>query len=306
MAEKKKSGVNKLLDMAAEDEIGSLDGMENTFGLHASPTLSLSSDDAEKIADLKMSDVHPNPNQPRQHFNETKLGELAANIRENGLISPILVRPVGKAYEIVAGERRYQASQIAGIKTIKCIVREMEDKEAFKISLTENLLREDLDPFEEAASYVKLQDEFGMTQAQIADTVQKSQQEISSTSRLITLPEAIRSDYSSTSISKTHLKELFALDDPEMQIRVYQEMKKGDFSVKEIRAFIKKIAKKPTTKKQVTMTVLLEKKFSSFFKAIDKDLKKSVEKATADQKAKLKGIINAHIDLLKKTRDKLL
>ena len=309
----RKSSVDTILGMAdlgngPVDELGSLRGnLKTSITKKISPTPPRSADDdSEHVLDLNISEVHPNPNQPRQHFDEKKLNELTASIKENGLISPILVRPVGKGYEIVAGERRYQASQLAGMTTIKSIVREMTDKEAFKISLTENLLREDLDPFEEAESYMTLQDEFGMTQAQIAETVQKSQPKISSTMRLITLPEPIRRDYSAPNISKSHLKELFAIDDPEMQIKVFQEMKRGDLSHKEVRALIKRISKQPTTKRQVTMTVQVKKKFASFYKNIDKDLRKSFEKASTDQKNEIKNILDDYISRLKKTRDELL
>lgn len=268
MAEKKKTGVEKLLQAAINDEIGDLGEVENTFSLESSPPLSKLSDTSEQVLELPISEIQPNPNQPRKHFDEKKLHELAENIKVNGLISPILVRKVENGYEIVAGERRYQASQLAGMMTIKSIVREMTDKEAFKISLTENLLREDLDPFEEASGYKQLQDEFGMTQAQIAETVQKSQQEISSIIRLITLPEMIRNNYSTSSITKSHLKELFALDDPEKQILVFQEMRKEEMSIKEVRALIKRISKQTTTKRQITITVQVKKKFNSFFKKL--------------------------------------
>ena len=123
------------------------------------------------IREIAVTRISPNAAQPRRHFSREQLEELAASMREHGVLEPVIVRPKGKDYELVVGERRWRAAQLAGLKVIPAIVRELEDREALELALVENLQREDLNPMEEAEAFRRLADEFGLTQEEIAARV---------------------------------------------------------------------------------------------------------------------------------------
>lgn len=170
----------------------------------------------EKVLLLPLRSVSPNPNQPRRSFDAGRLEELTASIREQGVLQPILVRPVpGKPaqYEIVAGERRYRAAEQAGLKHIPAIVKPLEDKATLEIALIENIQRQDLNPLEEAASYRELLDNYKYTQAQLAEKLGKSRVYIANTMRLLALPEDIRQLITAGRISAGHGRALLMLDD---------------------------------------------------------------------------------------------
>ena len=147
----------------------------------------------ENVQTLKMSEIEPNKNQPRRTFNEEALNELADSIREHGLIQPIIVRPAanGMTYEIVAGERRWKASRIAGLTEVPVIIRNVDDEEMSKIALIENIQRENLNPIEEAAAYKDLTDKYGMTHEELSKTIGKSRSYVSNMLRLLSLPEYV-------------------------------------------------------------------------------------------------------------------
>ena len=147
---------------------------------------------SEPEATIEISKITRNPNQPRKNFDETALQELADSIRQNGVLQPILVRKVGGKYQIVAGERRYQASKLAGLKEIPAVVRDIDDKEVFQLALIENLQRSDLSPMEEAKGYRQLIDSQGLTQEGLAKILSKSRSVIANTLRLMDLPMVSR------------------------------------------------------------------------------------------------------------------
>lgn len=158
----------------------------------------------------------PNPKQPRKHFDETALSELAASIKKNGLLQPILVRPISdNRYEIVAGERRWRAAQRAGLHEAPVVVRELGDAEVLQLAIIENVQREDLNPLEEAESYKKLIDEFGHSQEDVADVVGKSRSHISNLIRLLKLPETVRALVADGALSMGHARAVLTADDPE-------------------------------------------------------------------------------------------
>jgi ParB family transcriptional regulator, chromosome partitioning protein len=147
---------------------------------------------AAGIATINVADIHPNPGQPRRYFAEEALNELALSLSRHGVIQPIVVRPHNKAYQIVAGERRWRAAQKAQIHTIPAIVRNFDDAETLEIALIENIQRQDLNPIEEAEAYKKLSDEFGHSQAALAEIVEKSRSHVANMMRLLDLPLPLR------------------------------------------------------------------------------------------------------------------
>ena len=160
--------------------------------LGESPSEVLLADGKPALRDLEISQLRPNPDQPRKDFGETEMQELVESIRSCGILQPLVVRPHAGAYQIVAGERRYQAAQRAGLSTVPCVVREVADDEVLTLALIENLQRSDLNPLEEALGYRSLMEEGGLTQEQVAKAVGKSRPAVSNAMRLLELPEEVQ------------------------------------------------------------------------------------------------------------------
>ncbi len=191
-----------------------------------------------EITSLRISLIEPDKNQPRTTFDEEKLNELSANIKEHGVLQPILVRPIGNgSYRIVAGERRWRASRMAGLTEMPVIVRELDDAQAAQISLIENLQREDLDPIEEAKAYQRLMTEYSMTQEQLSLSVGKSRSKIANSVRLLDLPEDIQESLSEGRITVGHAKVLCKLKDY-IHIFYYCTLAEAGVSVRELERMI--------------------------------------------------------------------
>ena len=189
--------------------------------------------------------LSPSDQQPRLMIDEGKLDELAASIRANGIIQPILVRRVGAVYRIIAGERRWRAAQRAGLLKVPVILREVPDgseRQLLEIALVENLQREDLNPVDEALAYQRLADEFNMTQDQIAAAVGKDRTSVANYVRLLRLPDEVRGDLSSGNLSMGHARALLALTDPAAQRQAAREVISRQMSVRETEALVKKMA----------------------------------------------------------------
>lgn len=166
------------------------------------------------ITELKLTEIEPNRNQPRKQFDEAALQELADSIRQYGLLQPITVRPMSNlSYQIVAGERRWRASRLAGLETVPVIIREMSDIECMEIAMIENLQREDLNPVEEALGYKQLLDSFDMTQEQVAQAVGKSRSAVANSLRLLALGEDILLLLQDGKITSGHARALLAIED---------------------------------------------------------------------------------------------
>lgn len=162
--------------------------------------------------------IHPNPNQPRRHFDEGGLDELAASIREKGIIQPLILRPHPTRegdFEIVAGERRWRAAQRAQVHDVPAIVRELDDTEVLELAIIENIQRSDLNPIEEATGFRQLMDRFGHTQEQLATALGKSRSHIANLMRLLGLPEAVRTMVEDGLLTAGHARALVTSDDPE-------------------------------------------------------------------------------------------
>lgn len=198
---------------------------------------------AKPEAMLPIEKLVPNPDQPRRHFSNEALEELAASIREKGVIQPIIVRPSNREsgnFEIVAGERRWRASQLAQLHEVPAIVRELDDTEVLEVAIIENIQRADLNPIEEAQGYRQLMDRFGHTQERLAEALSKSRSHIANLMRLLQLPEPVQDHLREGRLSAGHARALITTDDPVGLARMVIDK---DLSVRET----EKLAKGPKT-----------------------------------------------------------
>lgn len=183
---------------------------------------------------LKIEDIEPNREQPRTEFDEEALLQLADSIREHGVLQPILVRPIfGGSYQIVAGERRYRASRLAGLTEIPAIIRDLSDLQTMEIALIENLQRENLNPVEEAQGYRTLMEMHGLTQEEVATAVGKSRPVVANALRILKLPEYVLALVSEGKLSAGHARTLAGLDDPEVICKLAEEIVERGLSVRE-------------------------------------------------------------------------
>jgi ParB family chromosome partitioning protein len=187
-------------------------------GLQALIPTEVAVEQGSLLQELPIGSLRPNPRQPRDHFDEEALGSLAASIKELGVLQPVLVRPVGEEFELVAGERRWRAAKRAGLQTIPALVRDTTDDASLEQALVENLHREDLNPLEEAAAYQQLLEDFGLTHEELAARMGKSRAAISNTLRLFQLPAGIQRLVAEGQLSAGHARALLGTPD-----RAFQE-----------------------------------------------------------------------------------
>lgn len=188
-------------------------------GLEALIPIAKESLGKETVKDIPLEDITPGQRQARKTFDEAKLRELAASIKELGVIQPIVVRPAKEGgFELIAGERRWRACKEAGLKMIPAVVKDFKDEDATAVSLVENIQRADLNPLEEAAAYKQLADDYGMTQEQVASRVGKSRSVIANTIRLLELPESVKSLVYSDELTAGHARALLALTGEEKRV----------------------------------------------------------------------------------------
>lgn len=189
---------------------------------------------ADKVGETKVSidKIQPNPNQPRTHFNETLLNELADSIRENGVLQPLLVRKKGEVYEIIAGERRYQASKLAGLDELPVIIKEVDDQKMLELALIENLQRSDLNPIEEAKGYRQLIKASGMTQEALSKAVSKSRSAITNSLRLLDLPEPVQQYLFDGRMTAGHARAILAVPYEEQRIKLADKVVAEGLSVR--------------------------------------------------------------------------
>ena len=214
----------------------------------------------ESIVTLKLMDVEPNSNQPRKVFEDEALAELAESIKEHGVISPIIVAPpVNGYYKIIAGERRWRASKLAGVKTIPAIIKDYDSLKLYEVSLIENLQRRDLNPVEEAMGYRKLMDDFNLTQEKIAERLSKSRSSIANSLRLLSLSKTALDLLANEKISTGHAKVLVAVDS-KLQTKLAKEAAEKSLSVRELETMIKQLSKKekPKAKQDLNLKFAFE------------------------------------------------
>lgn len=191
------------------------------------------------ISFIDINDIKPNENQPRKNFDEEKLEELAASIKEHGLIQPVILRKASRGYEIVAGERRWRACRKAGFKEIPSIIKELTDEENMLLAIIENMQREDLDPIEEAEGLSQMIDTFGLTQEEVSKSVGKSRPYITNALRLLKLPQEVRSFLSQGKLSVGHARAIAGITDSSRQLELAQYAIEHELSVREIEKLIK-------------------------------------------------------------------
>lgn len=216
------------------------------------PSLNISEDD--KVIEIPLAQLRANPYQPRKTFNEESIQELAASIKEHGVIQPIIVRSVLKGYEIIAGERRFRASQVSGLASIPAVVRKFTDQQVMEIALIENVQREDLNAMEQAIAYQALIDQFKMTQEELSAKVGKSRSHIANFLRLLQLPEEIKQYVSRGTISMGHARAIVGVKDDKTKKELAKITIEKQWSVRELEEAIQKLdepREKETSKAKV-------------------------------------------------------
>ena len=194
---------------------------------------------------IRLSDIEPNPRQPRQDFDPAALEELAQSIRENGVITPITLRKTGDTYQIIAGERRWRASRMAGLHEIPAVVLDVDENTAYALALIENLQREDLNPMEEAEGYRRLTQELGLTQEQAAKRVGISRPAVANALRLLSLPKAVAEMLRDKEISAGHARALLPLEDPDRMEQAAKTVIEQQLSVRQTEMLVKRLLSQP-------------------------------------------------------------
>jgi ParB family chromosome partitioning protein len=196
-------------------------------------------------AEIPIARVSPNPHQPRQAISEESLVELVASIREHGVIQPLVVTQIGDDYQLIAGERRWRAAQLAGLTTMPAIIKETTPQEMLELALVENLQRADLSPLEEAGAYRQLMDEFGLTQEEVAERVGKSRAAVANTVRLLRLPDDVKEALASDRISEGHARALLALPTARLQRQVLGIIETRGLNVRQTEALVRQMQAEP-------------------------------------------------------------
>lgn len=208
-------------------------------------------EDAAKTVTLPIEEIVPNRDQPRKQFDEEALADLSASIAQHGVLQPLLVRPMPDgSYQLVAGERRWRASRMAGLTEVPVVIREMAEQEAAELALIENLQREDLNPMEEAIGYRTLMENYGMTQEQAAQVVNKSRPAIANALRLLHLPQTVADMVADGSLSAGHARTVLAFDSEQAQIEAARAAVDKGLSVRDLERMAKAAKKQPSSHKQ--------------------------------------------------------
>ena len=228
---------------------------------------------------LKIEEIEPNREQPRTEFDEDALLQLSESIRENGVLQPILVRPIfGGGYQIVAGERRYRASLMAGLTEIPAVIRDLDDKKTMEIALIENLQRENLNPVEEAMGYRTLMETYNMTQEEVSVAVGKSRPAIANALRILKLPEYVLALVSEGKLSAGHARALAAIEDPDRICALAEEIVEKGLSVR----FAEQMAKPQKEKKEIREKI----RKPHYYKEVEMAMAESLGRKVTVSKAK--------------------
>ena len=261
----KKKGLGKGLDSLIPDN-------KSMKSVTSEKTVESKEDAAAKsgVQVMKIIEVEPNRDQPRKNFDEDALLELSDSIKQFGVLQPLLVRKRKDYYEIIAGERRWRAAKLAGVKEVPVIEKEYTDQEILEIGLIENIQRENLNPIEEAIAYKRLLEEFNLKQDEVAERVSKSRTAVTNSMRLLKLSDKVQQMIIDDMISTGHARALLAIDDPELQYTLANKIFDEKLSVRETEKLVKEIKnpKKPKEKKPVANSFIyqdLEEKMKSVF-----------------------------------------
>ncbi len=241
-------------------------------------------DDAEKMqngagmSEIELSNIEVNPFQPRSNFDEIALNELAASIREIGLIQPITLRKIAKdKYQIIAGERRFRAAQIAGLKSIPSYIRKAKDDRMLEMALIENIQREDLDAIEIALSYQRLMDELEFTQEELSTRIGKQRSTIANYLRLLKLPAIIQKGLIEKQISMGHARAIINVDEAETQIMIFEQISKHGLSVRKVEEIVRDYNNKDEQEISSTKKHKFPKEFQTIKKQLDKIFKSQID-----------------------------
>ena len=261
----KKKGLGKGLDSLIPDN-------KSMKSVTSEKTVESKEDAAAKsgVQVMKINEVEPNRDQPRKNFDEDALLELSDSIKQFGVLQPLLVRKRKDYYEIIAGERRWRAAKLAGVKEVPVIEKEYTDQEILEIGLIENIQRENLNPIEEAIAYKRLLEEFNLKQDEVAERVSKSRTAVTNSMRLLKLSDKVQQMIIDDMISTGHARALLAIDDPELQYTQANKIYDEKLRVRETEKLVKEIKnpKKPKEKKPVANSFIyqdLEEKMKSVF-----------------------------------------
>ena len=261
----KKKGLGKGLDSLIPDN-------KSMKSVTSEKTVESKEDAAAKsgVQVMKINEVEPNRDQPRKNFDEDALLELSDSIKQFGVLQPLLVRKRKDYYEIIAGERRWRAAKLAGVKEVPVIEKEYTDQEILEIGLIENIQRENLNPIEEAIAYKRLLEEVNLKQDEVAERVSKSRTAVTNSMRLLKLSDKVQQMIIDDMISTGHARALLAIDDPELQYTLANKIFDEKLSVRETEKLVKEIKnpKKPKEKKPVANSFIyqdLEEKMKSVF-----------------------------------------
>lgn len=261
--------------------------------------------DQSRVEEIFIDQIEANPFQPRSDFNEDSLQELAKSIQEKGIIQPITVRKIkAERYQIVAGERRWRASKLVGLKKIPAVIRDFDDQEMLEIALIENIQREDLNPIEEAAAYDKMLDNFDITQTELAKQVGKSRSAVANMVRLLKLADKVKNHLQQGTITIGHARALLALKNEEAQIAACENIIIQDLTVRETEKYVEKL-KNPLQKKEKKNK---KKELNSEWKNAAAELENKLGtkvKIKQRQKSNLLTIEIDNVEKLKKLVEKL-
>ncbi len=237
---------------------------------------------------ININKIEPNKSQPRKHFDEDALAELADSIKQYGIIEPLVVAKRNKYYEIIAGERRWRAARLAGLKEVPVVIKDYTDQEIVEIALIENIQREDLNPIEEAHAYERLIKEFNLKQDEVAERVSKSRTTITNSLRLLKLAEPVQQMLIDDMLSTGHVRALISIEDSTLQYETALYIFDKKLSVRETEAYVKKVLRGGPTKKESAAT----EDFSFLYKEIEERLKDTLgTKATIKASNRNKGKI---------------
>ena len=243
-------------------------GLNSLFGEYENETTEKEKEEVVKVEQVVVNEpkeieiglIDRNPEQPRKVFDDEALSELATSIKNYGVIQPIIVKEVNGRYVIIAGERRWRASKIAGLKEVPVIIRNYTEQEIVEISLIENIQREDLNPIEEAQAYKRLMSEFNLKQDEVAERVSKSRTAVTNSMRLLKLCDEVQQMIIDNMLSTGHARAIISVEDPKEQYALAQKIFDEKMSVREVEKYIKDMNKtaKPKKKKNESLTAIYE------------------------------------------------
>lgn len=212
------------------------------------------------LQEIATSSIIPNPHQPRIHFDEAKLQELADSIKEHGILQPLVVTKNGEHYELIAGERRFQAAKRIGLPTVPVVIRDATEQQKLELAIIENIQRHNLNPIEEAKAYLRLVDEFNLPQEKVAEKMGKSRSGVANTLRLLHLPVEIQRAVAEGKLSEGHAKALLSIENPEKLRAVFELIMKDELTVRETELQVRSMSVKPHVRSAIMLNpALLER-----------------------------------------------